>query len=135
MGLLNSGWRGQARFRLAPRAAAWRRALSHRRRVFALAARRCALDCVHSCLGKCANAEAHAASSGGSQCYAACTKPCLPKCVGAPKALSVEALAAAAEAHAAKGRAAPPLVEALSSRAHSAAPVETSELEIAALGR
>ena len=62
---------------------------------------KCALDCVHTCLAKCAHAEGRVNTSGGSQCYADCTKPCLPKCITPGSGnVPVEALAAAAEAHA-----------------------------------
>ena len=51
---------------------------------------KCALDCVHACLAKCAHADGR-----GSACYSECTKPCLPKCVdtSAAKPTSVAPLA------------------------------------------
>ena len=79
---------------------------------------KCALDCVHSCLSKCG------AAGTGSKCYAECTKPCLPKCVTAKNAHTVESLAAAAEAHARQAKSHAP---------HSAAPVESAELEATGL--
>ena len=75
---------------------------------------KCALDCVHTCLAKCSGAGA------SSKCYADCTTPCLPKCVTAKDPHTLEALSAAAEAHARQAK--------ISHAPNTAVPVESREL-------
>ena len=96
---------------------------------------KCALDCVHTCLAKCAHSRSPSVGGTGS-CYADCTRPCLPKCVDKSKtSASVALLAAAAEAAAKSGRHMPLPKPAAVHAAHTAVPVEalTSELDTSGL--
>merc|ERR1712157_229357 len=43
---------------------------------------KCALNCVHGCLGKCAHAYSNDGVGPSRQCYVQCTRECLPACVG-----------------------------------------------------
>ena len=43
---------------------------------------KCALDCVHSCLGKCNHVYSHDGFGPSRACYVDCTRTCLPGCAG-----------------------------------------------------
>jgi hypothetical protein len=43
---------------------------------------KCALNCVHGCLGKCSHVYSNDGVGPSRQCYTQCTRECLPACVG-----------------------------------------------------
>ena len=91
---------------------------------------KCALDCVHSCLGKCNHVYSHDGFGPSRACYVDCTRTCLPGCaggaaVGADGAFDIAALADPATG----GKAAAALV------AQSAAPALSHELLTTSLPR
>merc|ERR1719482_871623 len=43
---------------------------------------KCALNCVHGCLGKCSHIYSTDGIGPSRQCYVDCTRKCLPACVG-----------------------------------------------------
>merc|ERR1712048_447181 len=43
---------------------------------------KCALNCVHGCLGKCSHVYSNDGVGPSRQCYVQCTRECLPACVG-----------------------------------------------------
>ena len=86
---------------------------------------KCALNCVHGCLGKCS----HVYSSNGIEpsrtCYVDCTKKCLPDCAYHATDADLAALTARA------GQS----VEAEGVVPHTGMATESSELRAAALPR
>jgi hypothetical protein len=43
---------------------------------------KCAMNCVHSCLGQCAHTYSSQSVTDSRRCYTLCTRKCLPGCVG-----------------------------------------------------
>ena len=43
---------------------------------------KCALDCVHGCLGKCSRVYSKDGVGPSRSCYTECTQKCLPSCTG-----------------------------------------------------
>jgi hypothetical protein len=61
---------------------------------------KCALNCVHGCLGKCSHIYTQDGIGPSRNCYVDCTKKCLPTCVAGTAAegeFDTAALARAAE--------------------------------------
>ena len=81
---------------------------------------KCALNCVHGCLGKCSHIYTQDGIGPSRTCYVDCTKKCLPTCVAGTSAegdYDTSALTAAAEKS-----------TGLSYLAHSGVPTSGAEL-------